>query len=328
MKDYSVHYSILLIDDDKSSRELLSNILQGHDKVGVSTGQEGFHKFKELCPDIVFLDIGLMDVNGLTLLQDMIAYDPEIFVVMLTKSALAEDVNKAKNYGAAAYVVKPFSIFEIENCITKYKHFKKLLERASPKERATTLTKKLKVDVEDKYNTEKQRLETASIKKNVQRIITPTKKTTPQENNTPPQETEIFQRWKILFVDDYLVNQQRAETHFKHIHIGTIDIAANYQEAVEKATEQRYDTIFMDTDLAGESGYKAVEEIRAFESKQHFSQVASVVGMFESADETESRDWLQCGMNDYVLKPVSFNQLHAIVLKHIKHSIFLKYEAL
>ena len=92
MKDSANHYSILIIDDDSYTRDLLSKILKWHKKLGASTGLEGFNKFKQICPDIVFLDIDLIDTNGLNLLEDMIAYDPEIFVVMLTKSAFAKDV--------------------------------------------------------------------------------------------------------------------------------------------------------------------------------------------------------------------------------------------
>ena len=138
------------------------------------------------------------------------------------------------------------------------------------------------------------------------------------------EEEQELRNWKVLFVDDYHTNRQRACEHFTQEKIGIIDVAANTKEAIEKAKATPYDTIFMDTDIDGESGYKVVEQIRELEKKHHPSSAASIVGMFETFDETESKEWLKCGMNDYVLKPASFYQLFSLVEKHIKHRIFLK----
>ena len=73
MKDYT----ILLIEDEKNIADFVEKILRSNDYkvVTASTGGEGLSLIKSRCPDIILLDLGLPDMDGLELLI-MIKYLP------------------------------------------------------------------------------------------------------------------------------------------------------------------------------------------------------------------------------------------------------------
>ena len=69
---------ILIVDDSRTSRRMLRNILveNGHEVIGeAENGQIGFEKYIELKPDIVTLDITMPVLDGLGALKKIIAYD-------------------------------------------------------------------------------------------------------------------------------------------------------------------------------------------------------------------------------------------------------------
>ena len=69
---------ILIVDDSRTSRRMLRNILveNGHEVIGeAENGQIGFEKYIELKPDIVTLDITMPVLDGLGALEKIIAYD-------------------------------------------------------------------------------------------------------------------------------------------------------------------------------------------------------------------------------------------------------------
>ncbi len=101
--------TILIIEDEKLYCKLAVNILQGNSRHVAMSAREGLALFERLKPDITFLDIGLPDANGIEVLGVMKRLYPEAFIVILTASRLADDVQRAKHFGAAGYIVKPFT---------------------------------------------------------------------------------------------------------------------------------------------------------------------------------------------------------------------------
>lgn len=78
---------ILIVDDSRTSRRMLRNILieNGHEVIGeAENGQIGFEKYIELKPDIVTLDITMPVLDGLGALEKIIAYDENAHAVMVT----------------------------------------------------------------------------------------------------------------------------------------------------------------------------------------------------------------------------------------------------
>lgn len=101
---------IQIIEDDAFSQRIISNILREKCVVvNSSTGRDALHHYSLHAPDIVFLDIGLPDINGQDLLKRLLDIDPTAFVVMLSGQGNKENVLNAIQKGAKGFIGKPFS---------------------------------------------------------------------------------------------------------------------------------------------------------------------------------------------------------------------------
>ena len=101
----------IICDDAELIRETLQNILQkeGYRNVTLTcNGEQLLAAVKRNTPCAVFLDINLPDSNGLELLQKIKTHSSKIKVFMVTADGSARTQKKAVEYGADAYITKPF----------------------------------------------------------------------------------------------------------------------------------------------------------------------------------------------------------------------------
>jgi DNA-binding NtrC family response regulator len=113
--------TILLVDDEKNTRTGLKQFLetQDYDVVVADSGEEGLRQFLEEKPDIVLTDIRMPGMDGVTLLEKIIAADPDALVILLTAYGSVEDAVKAMKKGAFYYLTKPVNLEELEFLIKK-----------------------------------------------------------------------------------------------------------------------------------------------------------------------------------------------------------------
>lgn len=100
---------VLVVEDHAVVRRGLCAVLtaEGLDCVGdVGTGQEAVEWAEEIRPDVVLLDLGLPDLDGLEVLRQLGDRAPETRVVVLTMHAEEEYVLQALAAGADGYVLK------------------------------------------------------------------------------------------------------------------------------------------------------------------------------------------------------------------------------
>lgn len=112
---------VLIIDDSRTSRRILSNILSqaGHEIVGEApNGQIGYEKYIELQPDIVTLDITMPVLDGLGALKKIMAHDPDALVVMVTAAGQKDKMVQAIKLGATEFIQKPFQPSQILSIIS------------------------------------------------------------------------------------------------------------------------------------------------------------------------------------------------------------------
>lgn len=107
-----VAYKVLVVDDSMFVAKQIGQILtsEGYDVVATaSDGLEGVEKYKELCPnvDLVTMDITMPKMDGITALEQIMAYDKNAKVVMISALGKEELVKKALLLGAKNYIVKP-----------------------------------------------------------------------------------------------------------------------------------------------------------------------------------------------------------------------------
>lgn len=114
--------NILLVDDSRTSRKVLRNILEeaGHTVVGEATnGQDGVKMYVQIKPDLVTLDITMPVMDGLAALEGIRREDPEARVIMVTAAGQNSKIVEAVKLGAAEFVTKPFEAAKILEAISR-----------------------------------------------------------------------------------------------------------------------------------------------------------------------------------------------------------------
>ncbi|GAA4763499.1 response regulator transcription factor [Streptomyces sanyensis] len=102
--------SVLVVEDDPVIRGALIEVLTGHG-YAVKTAHQGFEALREITqdpPDIVVLDLGLPDLDGIDVLR-MIRGISRVPVLVATARDEDTEIIRLLNAGADDYMVKPFS---------------------------------------------------------------------------------------------------------------------------------------------------------------------------------------------------------------------------
>lgn len=104
----------LVIDDEIQIRRLLRACLEGNNYrvLEAANGQEGITQAASHPPDIVLLDLGLPDLDGVTVLKRLREWS-RVPVVVLSVRDREDDKVAALDNGADDYVTKPFSTAEL-----------------------------------------------------------------------------------------------------------------------------------------------------------------------------------------------------------------------
>ncbi|MCK4655405.1 MAG: sigma-54-dependent Fis family transcriptional regulator, partial [candidate division Zixibacteria bacterium] len=102
--------SVLVIDDKKSMREMLTQTLgaEGFDVDSVSSGVKGVDIAREKRFDVVITDLKMPDMDGIQVLSKLKDNDPDAAVIMMTAYATIENAVEAMKLGAFDFITKPF----------------------------------------------------------------------------------------------------------------------------------------------------------------------------------------------------------------------------
>ena len=102
---------ILIIEDDRSIRKFFRTILEAnrYDVISADTGEEGYSLITSQCPDLVILDLGLPDIDGMEILSRLRKWSGMPVVVISARSHEKDKV-EALDLGADDYITKPFSL--------------------------------------------------------------------------------------------------------------------------------------------------------------------------------------------------------------------------
>lgn len=106
--------TVLVVEDDSAVRNLITTTLKTHDYkyLAVSTGENAVMEAASHNPDIVLLDLGLPDIDGVEVIKRIRTWSNMPIIVI---SARSEDSDKieALDSGADDYLTKPFSVEEL-----------------------------------------------------------------------------------------------------------------------------------------------------------------------------------------------------------------------
>ncbi|MCJ7508004.1 MAG: response regulator [candidate division Zixibacteria bacterium] len=105
---------ILIIDDDAAIRRLLKVSLksQGYVVIEAVNGQEGIEQAAMVNPELIILDLGLPDMDGLLVLKSLREWTKVPLIVLTVRDAETDKV-ALLDAGANDYLTKPFSVPEL-----------------------------------------------------------------------------------------------------------------------------------------------------------------------------------------------------------------------
>ncbi|TCT12138.1 two-component system chemotaxis response regulator CheY [Natranaerovirga pectinivora] len=113
---------VLIVDDAAFMRSTIRYILErnGYDVIGeAENGQVGVEKYKALKPDIVTLDITMPIMGGIEALKEIVKFDGQAKVVIVSAMGQEVIVVEAITNGAKSFIVKPFKEEQVLKTLSK-----------------------------------------------------------------------------------------------------------------------------------------------------------------------------------------------------------------
>jgi len=106
---------VLVVDDDAALGDGLQQALraQGYDAHWAATGREAVAFADHRAPELILLDLGLPDVDGLEVCRTVRSRHPDVVIVMVTARHDEVDTVVGLDAGADDYVTKPFRLAEL-----------------------------------------------------------------------------------------------------------------------------------------------------------------------------------------------------------------------
>ncbi len=124
--------SIVVVDDERTIQATLSAVLQRHGyTVHVcANAAQGRKKIEEIRPDLVLLDLGLPDADGLEVLREVKASFPEMPVMILTANDSIANAIESIKMGAFHFLAKPYAVEELLSLCSRALEQRELMQQA------------------------------------------------------------------------------------------------------------------------------------------------------------------------------------------------------
>ena len=105
---------VLIVEDERSISNFISMVLtaNGYDTIIVRSGEEELAMISSHCPDLILLDLGLPDMDGMEVLRSVRKWS-NLPVVVVSARQHEQDKVDALDSGADDYLVKPFGTSEL-----------------------------------------------------------------------------------------------------------------------------------------------------------------------------------------------------------------------
>ena len=137
----------------------------------------------------------------------------------------------------------------------------------------------------------------------------------PQAAPSGPQPGTLASDYpaRILLVEDQPMNQKLGRLMLTKLGYGNVDLAENGVEAVEKICGGGYDVVFMDLHMPVMGGLDATRAVRKeFQIRQPI--IVALTGDMVSGVKENCRE---CGMDDFLSKPVSLDDLKGVIIRNL-----------
>lgn len=116
---------VLIADDVQETRRNTRLMLATIDDLEVvaiaSNGVQAVQMAQEHHPDIVFLDINMPEMDGLTAYQEILKFHPDTGCVIISAEKDSSTLQTAMSIGVQEYLIKPFTVDELETAVERVK---------------------------------------------------------------------------------------------------------------------------------------------------------------------------------------------------------------
>ena len=193
--------SILVVDDEKSQREILEMILsgEGYDVTTASSGEAAMKFAKDRRFDLALTDLKMTGMDGIELLQQLLAFDSSIIVILLTAHGSIDSAKEALRRGAFDYLEKPYDKHALLETINRALHRLDAIDTeiisASPRMESV---KKMILKVARSNSTVLIRGESGTGKELISRAI----------HNQSPRAQEMFQAVNCAAINENLLESE------------------------------------------------------------------------------------------------------------------------
>lgn len=279
-----VDYNVLIVDDNESNRLVLCELLKmwGMQVTQCNNAKEALKELKGRQDyfDIAILDMQMPEMDGAELGKRirMQAQFDDLPLIMLSSTGEIEDAVRFSQLGFSAYLIKPVMPEDIRDAIALCIENGQALKQSKP-------------------------LLTAQ---HIQML---------RANEEPIKEAPIEVNARVLLVEDNEINQEVALNILTDLGL-SVDVANNGQEALAKLEfqPQGYEIVLMDCQMPVMDGYEATRHIR----KEERFKYLPIIAMTANAMTGDKEKCLECGMNDYLSKPINMEDITSKIEKWLK----------
>ena len=193
--------SILVVDVEKSQREILEMILsgEGYDVTTAASGEAALKFAKDRRFDLALTDLKMTGMDGIELLQHLLAFDSSIIVILLTAHGSIESAKEALRSGAFDYLEKPYDksalLETINRALDRLNAIDSEIISASPK---METVKKMILKVARSNSTVLIRGESGTGKELIARAV----------HNQSPRADEMFQAVNCAAINENLLESE------------------------------------------------------------------------------------------------------------------------
>ncbi|MGI0479846.1 response regulator [Geminocystis sp. CENA526] len=273
-------YRILIVDDNEDNRLLLSKLLKplGFAIQEAVNGKEAVEITKVWHPDLIWMDIGMVEMDGYEATKLIREYSQKIsycpVIIALTAHAFMEQKEDILKAGCDDIVSKPFLTSIIFDKLQQFLNLEYVYESTSqnPVLDEKTLTA-----------------------------------TTSDEMMSPQQLKPL----KILVAEDNRVNQKLILNFLKKLGYSA-DMVTNGLEVLSSIELQSYDIIFMDVEMPEMDGLTATKKIHEILPPD---KLPVIIAMTAHDDEENKQTFREAGMIDFLPKPIKLPTLQSILNK-------------
>ncbi len=113
---------ILIVDDSPIARKMLKSCIprdRGYEFHEAGDGREAVEKFREIGPDVTFMDLTMPVMNGYEAIEEIIRIDPKAVIIVVTADIQVKAVTRVMKLGAHTVLKKMLRKEDVEDALLK-----------------------------------------------------------------------------------------------------------------------------------------------------------------------------------------------------------------